>query len=144
MKMHIHYRLYRETDLRGLMEVMAELGYAVKEAEFRVTIKEILKRGGVIFIAEAEQRIIGSACAVIDVRLAEGISGEIVSLVVSEKCRGFGIGKKLVQISEEWVYKRVHKIRIRANAIRADAHEFYTHLGYREKKQQKVFIKALS
>ena len=142
--MKTNYRLYQETDTRDLICLMRDLGYPVEEIDFKKTIKEIIKREGTIFIAETENRIIGSACAVIDVRLAEGISGEIVSLVVSKDFRGFGVGRKLIDISEEWICKKVNKIRIRANVIRTDAHDFYTHLGYKEKKQQKVFIKKMS
>lgn len=142
--MTINYRRFKEEDLYGLITLMLELGYDTKEEEFLKTTREIIKRNGVIFVAEEGDKIIGSSCAIIDVRLAEGISGEIVSLVVSEDYRGFGVGGQLVLISEEWVYKRVDKIRIRANVIRDDAHNFYSHLGYKQKKEQKVFIKTKS
>lgn len=140
--MTINYRRFKETDLHGLIKLMFELGYQTKEEDFQKTTREIIKRDGAIFIAEEEDRIIGSSCAIIDVRLAEGICGEIVSLVISEDFRGFGVGKHLTLISEEWIYKRVDKVRIRANVIREDAHSFYNYLGYKEKKEQKVFIKT--
>ena len=142
--MTISYRRFQQTDLHGLIKLMFELGYPTKEEEFKKTTREIIKRDGMIFIAEEDGRIIGSSCAIIDVRLAEGVFGEIVSLVVSENFRGCGVGKHLVQMSEEWIYKRVNNVRIRANVIRDDAHSFYGHLGYKEKKEQKVFIKTKS
>ena len=121
---------------------MFELEYPTKEEELQKTTGEIIKRDGVIFIADADGRILGSSYAIIDIRLAEGICGEIVSLIISEDFRGFGVGKHLVQMSEEWIYKRVNNVRIRANVIREDAHAFYSHLGYKEKKEQKVYIKT--
>ncbi len=140
--MNINYRRYQEKDIHGLIKLMFELGYPTEEGKFTGTINEITKQGGAIFIAKAEDRVVGSSCAVIDARLAEGITGEIVSLVVSQDCRGLGVGKQLVQISEEWLCTQVNKIKIRANVIRNDAHNFYKHLGYREMKEQKIFIKT--
>lgn len=141
--MNINYRRYQHTDIHGLIELMFELGYPTEEVEFQNTVYEITKQGGAIFIAEDGKRVIGSCCAVIDARLAEGISGEIVSLVVSQEARGLGVGRQLVQISEKWIGTRVNKIKIRANVIRNDAHNFYNHLGYKEMKEQKIFIKII-
>ena len=77
----------------------------------------------------------------LDVRLAEGIYAEIVSLIVSEKARGKGIGKALIKEAEKWATKRVDKIRVRANEIRQYAHAFYINQGFKYAKTQKVFIK---
>ncbi len=104
-------------------------------------IQEIKNRGGAVFVAEVNGRVVGSICSVIDARLAEGVYGELVSLIVSEKFRGTGVGKGLVEVGEQWIGKRATRIRVRANEIRSDAHDFYKHLGYRESKTQKVFIK---
>jgi aminoglycoside 3-N-acetyltransferase len=79
--------------------------------------------------------------AIIDARLAAGISGEIVSLVVSEQHRGSGIGRGLVEFAESWLTQRVVKIRVRANSLRSEAHEFYIRRGYQESKTQKIFEK---
>ena len=140
--MTIKYRRFQEKDLHGLIKLMFELEYTIEEGEFKKTVQEITKRDGVIFIAEEQSRVIGGSCAIIDARLAEGIFGEIVSLVISKELRGFGVGRQLVQMSEEWLYKRVNTVRIRANVIREDAHNFYKHLGYKEKKEQKIFVKT--
>lgn len=122
---------------------MLELGYAIQKSEFQQTISEIINRGGTIWIAENAGHIIGSSCVVIDVRLAEGISGELVSLVVSENFRGQGIGRHLVHLSEECLAGQVSLMRIRANVVRDNAHIFYQGLGYTKIKEQKVFSKSL-
>lgn len=120
---------------------MIELGYVVEKSELENNISEIEKRGGALFVAEVENLVIGCVCAVLDIRLAEGVYGEIVSLVVLEKYRGYGVGKRLVLTSEKWITTRANKIRVRANAVRDSAHAFYSSLGYQETKQQKIFIK---
>jgi ribosomal protein S18 acetylase RimI-like enzyme len=141
--MDIMYRPYKEADTEELLSLMAELGYSIPQEDFWRTIREIHKRDGAIFVAEVANKVIGSVSLLIDVRLAEGVSGEIASLIVSEKFRGLGIGKKLIQLAEKHLSKHVGIIRIRANVKREAAHDYYKALGYEEIKDQKVFIKPL-
>ena len=141
--MKIRYREYEINDLTALKGLMLELGYSVEQSELKTNINEILKRDGAVLIAEENSEIIGSVCVLIDVRLAEGISAEIVSLVVSEKSRRKGVGKALVKEAEKWASNRVKKIRVRANEIRVSAHAFYQNQGYDYIKSQKIFIKKM-
>lgn len=136
-------REFIKVDLKYVQSLMSELGYLISEEDLLTNITEIQQQGGTIFVAEANSQLIGCICAMIDARLAEGVYGEIVSLIVSEKYRGGGVGKCLVKTSEKWLRKRVQKIRVRANEVRTDAHSFYRRLGYEEVKNQKVFIKTL-
>ncbi len=136
-------RHYCDADLGCLQNLMLELGYNVGPQELETNIRAIMSRGGVIFVVEENRQIVGSICAIIDARLAEGIYAEIVSLVVSQKYRGKGIGKLLVSHAESWSKKHVKKIRVRANVTRAAAHKFYESLGFNESKEQKVLIKQL-
>ena len=101
--MDIKYRNFNESDSKFIKSLMYELGYSVSEKELISNIHEILYRGGAIFIAEVDSRVVGCVCSVIDARVAEGIYGELVSLVVSEKFRGSGVGKGLVRIGEKWI-----------------------------------------
>ena len=135
------YRTYREGDLDSLQKLMSELGYNVEANELRDNVKEIRNKGGEIIISEQNDEVIGSVCVLLDARLAEGIYAEIVSLVVTEKERGNGIGAGLLKEAERWASQRVNKVRVRANVIRDDAHKFYAGQGYKHTKSQKVFIK---
>ena len=141
--MEYHYRTYRRDDLEPLRRLMLELGYGVTLSALRNNIHGIYKKGGEIFIADHNGEAVGSICVIMDARLAEGVYAEIVSLVVSEKERGKGIGKRLMKEAEGWARRRVDKIRIRANEIRTSAHAFYTGQGYEEVKTQKIFIKKV-
>jgi len=136
-------RKYQKGDLERLQKLLQELGYSVELQELLNNIIEISKNGGEIFVAETDSEVVGSACVIIDARLAEGVYAEIVSLIVSEKSRGYGIGKELVKEAEIWARKRVNKIRVRANEIRSSAHSFYKRLGYQETKTQKIFTKMM-
>lgn len=140
----IAIRACREQDLAELKSLMADLGYERTEQDLSVTVREIRQRRGEVFVADKQGNAIGCICALLDIRLAAGTYGEIVSLVVSERFRGNGVGRMLVAHAENWLGERVEKIRLRANTIRIQAHGFYSSLGYEEKKSQKVFVKKVS
>ena len=141
--MRVLIRKYVPDDLDALQDLMSQLGYAVALPELRHNIDEISNRGGEIIVAEKDGAVVGSVCVLIDARLAEGICAEIVSLIVSEKERGTGIGKALVREAEAWASDRVKRIRVRANVKRSAAHLFYESKGFHEIKTQKVFMKKL-
>lgn len=132
-----------EDDIEAVQRLMHELGYPLKEEELRCNIHVIHKRGGVVWIAEVEGAVAGCLTAVINAGLAEGMYGEVVSLVVSREMRGSGIGRRLIEHAEDWLKPQVKKVRIRANAIRLEAHGFYTAMGYLEIKKQISFLKSI-
>lgn len=122
---------------------MLELGYSVEADDLKENIEQISKRGGQLIIAEEGRDIIGIICVIIDFRLAEGKYAEIVSLVVAGKARGRGIGKGLVKRAEDWAKEKAHKVRVRANEVRDDAHLFYESQGYNQVKTQRIYIKMV-
>jgi GNAT superfamily N-acetyltransferase len=128
-------------EVSGLLE---QLGYFVSKEELPKRIENIKKNNGIVFIALEEEKIAGCIHTMVVYRLAEGTCGEIVSLVVDESMRGKGAGKFLLDQSINWLKERGQtKVRIRCNTIREEAHKFYSHLGYTEKKSQKVFEKNI-
>lgn len=141
--MKVLYRQYQESDAAGLQQLLVELGYPLEIFQLSQNVDAIREKGGAVIVAVMDAQLIGSVCAITDARLAEGIYGEIVSLVVSEKYRGAGIGRVLVQEAESWIAGRADKVRVRANVIRSKAHLFYQAQGYQEIKEQKVFVKQL-
>jgi ribosomal protein S18 acetylase RimI-like enzyme len=136
------YRTYRSSDLDALLILISELGYEQGKQTLIRNIDFLRKAGGEVFVVEKDKAVCACVSAIIDIRLAEGVCGEIVSLVVAEKARGLGLGKGLCQHAENWLFKRVDKVRIRANSIRSKALEFYRSLGYEEIKTQSVLVKV--
>ena len=130
-------------DIHSVRLLMHELGYPLSEEELLFNIDAVIRKKGIIWVAEAGGKVVGCLSAVVNAGLAEGMFGEIVSLVVSEEFRGKGIGSRLVKEAEDWLKPRVNKIRIRANSIRHQAHRFYKSLGYKEIKTQISFIKTV-
>lgn len=135
------FRKYTHQDTQALVLLMAQLGYDHSETTLSSNVSAVRKQGGEVFVAEVAGNILGCVSAIVDVRLAEGIKGEIVSLVVSEDARGHGLGKGLVFEAEKWLSGKVSVIRVRANALREQSHLFYESLGYSKEKAQAVLIK---
>lgn len=141
--MNTIYRKYTHQDIQALIPLMAQLGYDHSEQALSNNVSAVRKQGGEVFVAEVSGNVLGCVSALIDVRLAEGVKGEVVSLVVSEDARGRGIGKGLVLEAEQWLAGKVSVIRVRANALREQAHLFYESLGYRKEKTQAILIKKV-
>ena len=143
--MNLIIRTFEANDLPALIPLMEQLGYSHTEHSLISNIEALRNSGGEVFVAERKNKIFGCVGAIIDTRLAEGTQGEIVSLVVLEEMRGFGIGKGLVNAAEEWLFQYADTVRVRANEIRAEARQFYLGMGYEVSKIQVVLTKnALS
>jgi GNAT superfamily N-acetyltransferase len=55
----------------------------------------------------------------------------LTALVVSERARGSGVGRALVQRAEDWARSvGATRIAVTSGAQRKDAHEFYRRIGY--------------
>ena len=69
---------------------------------------------------------------------------EVVGLVVDSRSRGQGVGKRLMEMAEEWACRKGYTgACVRSNTIRTETHRFYLHLGYRIQKSQHKFQKSL-
>ena len=138
-------REYEDKYAEQVSRLLNQLGYNVIEDELPNRIESIRENNkGAVFLAIEEKKVIGCIHTMVVSRLAEGTCGEVVSLVVDESARGKGIGKLLLDESISWLKTRGQtKVRIRCNTIREEAHKFYLHLGYTEKKSQKVFEKNI-
>jgi len=69
----------------------------------------------------------------------------IMAIAVEEAFRGRGIGKALLIAIENWAKKcNCCGVRLVSGFDRTNAHEFYLHCGYINRKQQKNFIKLFA
>lgn len=139
--MNENYRKFKTEDIEVLVDLMQQLGYVHTEESLLKNVNSVRMAGGEIFVCEVSGRVCGCASAILDSRLAAGVNGEIVSVVVSDSYRGKGIGKGLIAYAEAWLKERVSTIRIRANTVREEAHKFYQGMGYSLTKTQAVFKK---
>ncbi|MBN0986691.1 hypothetical protein [Amphritea pacifica] len=70
------------------MALMKQLGYDHTMDSLAANVRRVKTCEGEVFVAEVNGKVVGVISAIMDVRLAEGVSGEIVSLVVSDQIKG--------------------------------------------------------
>jgi len=141
--------IIREADLNDcpeLSRLSTQLGYPCSSS----VIHSNLTAWGddpdqVVFVSTVgEGYLLGFCHAFISKRLFLAPFAELGGLVVDERFRGEGTGRKLVDEFERWAAEKgIKEIRVRSNIIRAGAWEFYTGLGYQDSKKQTVFLKDL-
>jgi N-acetylglutamate synthase-like GNAT family acetyltransferase len=132
-----------QKDLAAIVQLMNELGYSVNKELIEDRLEKISQRNGRVIVAvDKAENVLGCVHAFIDLRLAEGEVGEIVSLVVNHDSQGQGIGTELLKKAMEWIQGTgCTKVKVRANTIRKEAHQFYRNHGFEEVKTQKIFLK---
>ncbi|HHX12862.1 MAG TPA: GNAT family N-acetyltransferase [Clostridiales bacterium] len=66
----------------------------------------------------------------------------IMAIAVDEDYRGKGIGRTLLNAIENWAKESdCSGVRLVSGFNRVEAHRFYLHCGYNDRKDQKNFIK---
>lgn len=139
-------RKLEESDLPEIRSLCQELGYAVTGEELleRIQLISSEKRHLLAVVENEANRPIGFIHAATSLALTDKVRAEIIGLVISEKYRRKGLGKALIAHAENWAKSQGHQlIRVRSQALRENAHEFYKELGYELKKIQNVFVKSL-
>jgi GNAT superfamily N-acetyltransferase len=128
-------------DVDGFISLARQLGYIITKEH---VLKYIADNDDteIVFVARGKDKIIGWIdCKIIGNYFIEDHC-EIEGLVVDEKERGNGIGKVLLQSSENWAkQKGINEILVRSNIVRERAHNFYLANGYKYINQSKKFMK---
>jgi GNAT superfamily N-acetyltransferase len=132
------------SDADAIAGLMEQLGYVVSGEEARRRMTAVAAASGAVLVAAIGREIVGCAQVVIEQRLAEGLYGEIVSLVVDLRRRGEGIGGHLIGAAREWAGSQgASRLRVRCNVKRTEAHAFYAACGFETIKRQTVFELAV-
>ena len=108
--MNFEIRKYNDSDLGNLIGLMSQLGYQHTQQSLSENICVVRESGGEIFVADSKGEVYGCICVIFDIHLAEGISGEIVSLVVDSSARG----KRLCLLSRAVIEKSARIQRCRS------------------------------
>lgn len=128
-------------DASALAGLTTELGYVADSAAVTERLGRLLDRGNdVVLVAEEEGVIVGWIQAHTSVALESGFRMEIVGLIVSDRFRRRGVGKRLVDAVESWGRERGARVfSVRSNLQRVASHAFYPALGYEKIKTQAVY-----
>jgi len=128
-------------DASQVMHLSQQLGYNISLVDTQKNIEAIAKQNNSkAFVAVHKNKVVGWISVAYNVTIASLPHCEIRGLVVDEAYRKNNLGKMLVEKVKQWCKeKNCNRLRLRCNVIRKETHAFYTHLGFDEKKEQKVF-----
>jgi GNAT superfamily N-acetyltransferase len=136
----------REPDGPGLARLATQLGYPTSGDEIRRRLQRVLASPNdiVLVASTADGSLAGWAHGFVCQLLESDPRVEIGGLVVDERFRRQGIGRKLIRRIERWAGERgVAQVSVRCRTTRLVAHKFYGSLGYHAAKTQAVFRKRL-
>ena len=139
--MNLSARKIEVEDVTAIMNLSAQLGYTTSLEMTMQSIAAIQKHPDHdAFVIMADGTVAGWTHVIYVLQLESPSICEIRGLVVDERFRRKGVGRLLVEQAKQWSLQRGSKrLRLRCNTKRAEAHIFYTDLGFEEIKQQKVF-----
>jgi GNAT superfamily N-acetyltransferase len=133
-------------DASEIAALAGQLGYPVRAEDARTYLLEIEKDANhALFVAESDSgAIIGWIHVFRTKRAFAKPHAEVGGLVVDENHRGMGVGRALLEESEQWARReKCSTLLIRSNIVRGRARDFYQGAGYSLLKQQNVFKKEL-
>jgi GNAT superfamily N-acetyltransferase len=129
----ITLREARLGDAPLLAALIGELGYPTTSGQMKVRLRRILSDSRYkTLVAEADDILFGMIGIFFRPTYEhDDLSGWIIALVVSEKTRKRGIGRRLLAAAEEELAKKgIRRVAVNARLARKEAHKFYEALGY--------------
>jgi GNAT superfamily N-acetyltransferase len=125
-----------DSDSADIARLLGQLGYpsTPQEVAARLAVLRADAPATVMWVAELDGAVVGVATA----REFPGIHIStpvtwLTVLVVDERVRGRGIGRRLVREAEEWARSRgAARLSLTSAVHRKEAHQFYINLGYQQ------------
>ncbi len=132
---YILVRVAQVSDIPSLVPLMKQLGYPTSQKELAARFKRFIKNDGYsVVVAVSEDKVVGFvAWSVSSVFVLDKVRFHIEGLIVDEKYRGYGVGKKLMLFVEDIARKFSPAIIDLTSGLRRakdGSHEFYKTLGY--------------
>ena len=121
------------SDAPALAALMCELGYETSSAEMDARLRAILGQARYkTLVALMGGDICGMIGTISDASyMHNDLKGRIIALVVSDKMRRRGIGRKLIAAAEEdFARRKIKRVTLTTRFEREEAHRFYEKLGF--------------
>lgn len=119
-------------DAAAIARLLAELGYPWTPDIVAERLKALNAIGNTALVAQRGDEVVGvlTLSAMLVLHRPQPV-GRISAFVVTERCRGQGIGRTLVDAAERHLSaKGCGLVEVTSNRRREDAHAFYERLGY--------------
>jgi GNAT superfamily N-acetyltransferase len=125
-------RSARPSDAPALSVLLGELGYPASARTIEERLRALLDAGEVILVATLQDEPVALVTTHVTPVLHRPTAvGRLTALVVSERVRGQGVGRVLVEAAERTLAERgCELIEVTSNQSRTDAHAFFERLGY--------------
>ena len=139
---------FRETtvgDVQSLTSLMTQLGYPIEVDNMHQNILKYLSlENQKAWVAEWNGEVVGCiAVAITSYFHREGSFLRIITMVVDEKKRRMGIGKRLMQLAEDYAREKwCSHVELTSGVHRETlgSHKFYESLGYAELSSKKKYF----
>jgi GNAT superfamily N-acetyltransferase len=123
-------------DSPAIASLLAELGYPMEGAALAGRLRRILERGDEMILIAEDAEEGGGPVGMLSLHVfpvlayAEDLA-MIMALVVTERSRGTGVGRALIERAEAIAReRRASRLMVTTHVRRADAHAFYERLGF--------------
>lgn len=121
-------------DAAPIARLLGELGFPSAPESVRQRLRSMLAFGESVLVAQHDDDLLGVLTVhVTPVLHRPDPVGRLTALVVTERERGSGIGRALVDAAERLLRdKGCGTVEVTSNRKLEQAHAFYRHLGYEE------------
>ena len=126
-------RVAEPRDAEALQSLVGELGYPATADRLRSRLTRLLASDRVRVTVAAQNDLLLGLCTahLLTTIHADSDVAQLTALVVAERARGSGVGRRLVEDAEHWARARgAARIVVTTALQRAGAHAFYERLGY--------------
>ena len=132
-------------DARSLTSLVMQLGYPIEvDSMYQNLLKYLLLEHQKAWVAEYNGQVVGCiAVAMTNYFHREGSFLRIIVMVVDETKRRMGIGKRLMQIAEDYAkQKGCSHVELSSGTHREvlGSHRFYESLGYADLSSKKKYF----
>jgi GNAT superfamily N-acetyltransferase len=139
-------RKMKEEDLVKCLELTVQLGYPNNSLEdLKKRFIQISRQNqDELFVATINNDVVGWLHMELRWMLEVEHRATVSAIVVDEKVRGQGVGKKLMSFAEEWGRARgVSVLSLQSSTHRKQTHAFYESIGWAKTKEHYQFQKKL-
>lgn len=126
-------RSMTQADLPSIEPLLVQLGYDIASDEVARRLAAVMEAPGhCLEVVERDGRIVGFIHFYARPAIEKPPEVIVQALVVDAGLRGGGIGRHLMQRSEDWATANGYpSVALGTQTSRDDAHAFYQRLGYR-------------
>ena len=144
--MSFRIRMMKDSDVAAVCKLSKQLGYELNDGQFfgRLSLLAQSKNHS-LWVMDSEKMGVAAWMHLERTdRLVCAPRLEIRALVVDEKFRKQGLGKRFVLYAESVARTdNLNEVFLTSNIIREETHAFYERAGYRRVKTSHAFVKGL-